>query len=507
MRNSCSLLLLALLISGCGNGVNEKASVVDMAAVERRDIIVSAEATGVVEPIQIVEIKSKASGEVIKVAVETGEVVEKGDLLVQVDTRDLKNAVDQALADLDVAKTSLTVATSQRERSDRLLKSGLISDEQHEGALLSHSQAKAQLIKAETSLELARERLADATVRAPSPGTILQKNVEEGTIISSATSQVSGGTLILTMADLSTVQVRTLVDETDIGRIESGLRATITVEAYRDRDFTGAVLKVEPLAVVEQSVTMFPVLTQIPNEEGLLKPGMNADVEVHIDRKLDVVAVPLEAVRSVREMAILAPLVGLTSDDVTAVMESMRGGGPGDAGPGGDGAHGGPGRGGMGTGEANEDSAAGAGMGQSAAREGSHAGAPGGESAGRPVGSGRGGSGSGAMGGGRPSGATRGGPGGGMMRGAHGAPGSSGFGDRGAGGMSVGIAFVKVNGAFQPRVVRTGVSDWDFKEVLEGLETGETVALLPSAQLYMENEQMMERFRSRSSVVGSSRNR
>ena len=322
-------LILAAFLAGCGNGAEENGKIVDVSAAEHRDIIVAAEATGVVEPIQIVEIKSKASGEVLTMAVETGQVVEKGDLLVQVDTRDLRNAVEQAQADLEVAEASLTVATAQKERSDRLLGRGMISEQQNEDALLDFSTSKAQLVKARNNLTLAKERLYDATVKAPSAGTVLEKNVEEGNIISSATSQVSGGTVLLTMADLSSVQVRTLVDETDIGRIEPGLRASITVEAYRDQDFTGTVLKVEPLAVVEQSVTMFPVLTQITNEKGLLKPGMNADVEIHIDQRLDVLAVPLDAVRSPQEMAILAPLVGLTSEEVMSTVSvppaSVRG--------------------------------------------------------------------------------------------------------------------------------------------------------------------------------------
>lgn len=499
-------LFLAILLAGCGNGTQSKDKIVDLSAAERRDIVVSAEATGVIEPIQIVEIKSKASGEVIKMAVETGQVVEKGDLLVQVDTRDLKNAVEQAQADLEVAEASLTVSTAQKERSDRLLAAGMISDQQHEDTLLDYATSRAQLVKAKTSLELAKERLYDATVRAPSGGTILQKNVEEGNIISSATSQISEGTLLLTMADLSSVQVRTLVDETDIGRIEPGLRATITVEAFRDHDFTGTVLKVEPLAVVEQNVTMFPVLAQIPNEEGLLKPGMNADVEIHIDRRPDVLAVPLEAVRSAREMAILAPLVGLTSEDVMSAMESVRD--RGGVGPGAQGA-GGREQGGPEAGKPGERPA-GAGPGARGGSEGSSSegrGSPGGS----PSGS-RGGRGAAAGGAGGSGGHPGAMPGrAGMMRegGAMGRGGQGAFGSMGGRGgrLPVGIAFVKAGNGFEPRIVRTGASDWDYVEVLGGLEEGEEVALLPSAQLYMENEQMMERFRSRSSVVGSSRNR
>ena len=484
--------LLALALSGCGQGSRNGGTVVDMAAVEQRDIIVAAEATGVVEPIQVIEIKSKASGEVIKMAVETGQVVRKGDLLVQVDPRDLANALEQAKADLEVAEASLKVATAQKERSDRLLASGMISDQQHEEAVLGYATSQAQLIKATTNLDLAKERLDDCTVRAPSAGTILEKNVEEGQIISSATSMVTGGTVLLRMADLSAVQVRTLVDETDIGSIKPGLPASMTVEAYRDREFVGTVLKVEPVAVVEQNVTMFPVLTQIPNDEGLLKPGMNADVEIEIERRPNVMAVPVEAVRSVREMSILAPLVGLEAEDVMAAMEEMKGQRPGAPGQGGD-QPGGPqetGRPASGPQQMERPPGGEAGQGPAAQRPGgtaSQGGPPGGQD------SRRGGPGEGSP----PSGMAQGGPPRGL-----GAWGPQAAAGGTSGGPKMGLAFVKENGRFSPRLVRTGATDWEYVEVIGGLREGEEVAVLPSAQLYMQREEMMERFRSRSSVVG-----
>ncbi len=494
MKSSVTIActLAAALLSGCGNGSDEKASVVDLGTVERRDIVVTAEATGVVEPIQIVDIKSKASGEILRMAVETGQVVQKGDLLVQVDTEDLTNNLEQAKADLEVAQASLTVAQAQKERSDQLLANGLVSEEEHEQAQLGYATARAQLVKANTSLTLAKERYDDATVRAPSAGTILEKNVEVGTIISSATSQVSGGTILLKMADLSNVQVRTLVDETDIGKIKPGQRASLTVEAYRDHEFEGTVLKIEPLAVVEQNVTMFAVLTRIPNEEGLLRPGMNADVEIHIARKDNVLSVPVEAVRTVREMAVLSPLVGLTSEDVTSLGESMAGGAgrPGEARPG-EASAAGLGHSGAGAAAAGDSARAAAGMRQESRPGGASGMTRGGPGTGRPSG--------GPPGGGRSGQAPGSFAGGGFNRG--------GAGGQGGGRPSVGIAFVKKGGKFEPRVVATGISDWSYTEVLRGLEEGDEVALLPSAELYMERQQMMERFRSRSSVVGSSRSR
>jgi HlyD family secretion protein len=111
------------------------------------------------------------------------------------------------------------------------------------------------------------------------------------------------------------------VDETDIGKVQPGQQARVTVEAYPGQGFTGTVLKVEPQAVVEQNVTMFPVLVRLANPEGLLKPGMNADVSMVTDRREDAVSVPTGAVTTVREAGTAAAALGL---DAAAVRASLR---------------------------------------------------------------------------------------------------------------------------------------------------------------------------------------
>ena len=122
--------------------------------------------------------------------------------------------------------------------------------------------------------------------------------------------------MLLQMADLNLVQVRTLVDETDIGKIQPGLPATVLVAAFPNRPFDGTVLKVEPQAVTQQNVTMFPVLIRIENRELLLKPGMNAEVEIHIGRRDGVLAVPNAALRTRADVSSAAQVLGLTMEQV-----------------------------------------------------------------------------------------------------------------------------------------------------------------------------------------------
>jgi HlyD family secretion protein len=147
------------------------------AAIERRDIVVDASATGAVEPINVVEVKSKASGQITQMPVETGSMVKPGDLIVQLDTRDVKNQYDQSLADVRAAEAKLQVSEAQKKRSDDLFAARIITAQEHETAALDYANSQAQVVRARTNLDLAQQRLEDATVRAPITGTVIEKTV------------------------------------------------------------------------------------------------------------------------------------------------------------------------------------------------------------------------------------------------------------------------------------------------------------------------------------------
>ena len=288
--------------------------------VARRDITVAAEAAGTVEPILVVDVKSRASGTILSLRAETGDVVRQGDTLVLVDRRDPTNTLNQAQADLAVAQAQLANAESQKRRTDLMFQQQLVSEQEYEAANLTYANARAQLVRAETQVQTARDALDDTNVRAPINGVVITKNVEVGNVIASATRDVSGGVVLLRMADLNEVQVRTLVDETDIGKIQPGMRAQITVDAYPNRPFTGTVLKIEPQSTTSQNVTMFPVLIRISNEQGLLRPGMNAEVEVQVAQRANVIAIPNAALRTQRDVGSAAQVLGLSPDEVQQTL-------------------------------------------------------------------------------------------------------------------------------------------------------------------------------------------
>ena len=468
--------------------------VIETAAVDRQDITVTVEANGSIEPINVIEVKSKASGQIMKMPVDVGSNVTPNQLLVQIDQRDVKNQFDQAQASLRAAQVSNEVALAQRKRSDQLASEGVITATEHETATLAYESARSALVRARTDLDIARQKLEDATVRAPSAGTIIEKPVSVGTVISSATSSVSGGTTLLKMADLKQIRLRSLVNETDIGNVRPGQQATVVVDAYPDRQFRGSVEKIEPVATVDQSVTQFPVLISIANEDKLLMPGMNGEVTILVEEQDDVLAVPIDAIRTTREAAEAGQALGLKPDDIRNDIRKQAQTRMAAAGGGG-------------AGVAADPAAAGAGRGTAMAQPGGADSARGAWRRGRgdstPAGGGgRGWGGRGGRGGfgRRDSAFARGGSNGGGGSGSSRGGGGGGFGGGGGGGgrgRQMRVAFVKQGDTYVPRVVRIGVSNYDYAQVLSGLQEGEQVALLSAATLQMQREQSMQNIRQR----------
>ena len=309
----------------CSRNKNDTLTI-PLQLVTRQTIVVQAEATGVVEPINVIEVKAKSSGQIVAMPVETGSFVKPNDLLVQLDTRDTKNAYAQAKADLDAANVNLAVSKQAKDRADQLYKERIITAVEHEQAQVEYANAYATVLRNRAALDIRLQNLQEATVRAPVAGTVIEKDVALGQVIASGTGTFGGGTTILKMADLTKVRVRALVNETDIGKVKPGQTGTVTVDAFPDRPFVGTVEKIEPQATIQQSVTMFPVLISIDNTSRLLMPGMNGEVSIEVERRDNVLAVPNDAVRSPNEVASVAPLLGLDPDSVRAMLREQGGG-------------------------------------------------------------------------------------------------------------------------------------------------------------------------------------
>jgi HlyD family secretion protein len=312
-------LAVVLLVAGCeARGPEPVASQYETAAAERRTLLLLVEAAGVIEPVRTVEIKSKASGEVLELGADTGDTVAAGALLARIDPRTPRNRYDQAVAQSNAAKATLANARSQLERGQKLRENKWINPADYDLLVLGAATAEAEVVGAKVAVENARIALDDTEVRAPEGGTILAKRVERGQVISSPTQDVGGGTLLMTMADLGQVRVRTRVDETDIGKLVPGMEARISVASYPGQRFTGTIEKIEPQATVEQNVTLFPVLISLPNEDRLLRPGMNVEARFEVARTDAALTVPVTALRTERDVATTAGLIGLEEANLRA---------------------------------------------------------------------------------------------------------------------------------------------------------------------------------------------
>ncbi len=302
MVAAASIILVLVSIQGCGNGGHDSEGGPEFKKipVKRGVFQISVSANGEVKPIDRVEMKSKASGMIMELPIEEGDFVRKGDLIARLDQKDELAAVNQAQADVDIARAELKQATRSFDRREQLFKQNYISEEENDQIELGLAIARGKLIQAETVLDRASERLAEATVRAPIDGVILQKYVEEGQIIASGISNVSGGTAIADIADMSRVHIEAGIDEIDIGKIEVGQTATIVAEAYPGRSFDGLIARISPEAKIEQNVTLFDIITEVENHDGRLKSGMNTSVEIIIVRKEDALLVPSVAFQAVR---------------------------------------------------------------------------------------------------------------------------------------------------------------------------------------------------------------
>ena len=485
-------IVTVIAMAGCKKA--QTAQTYEAVPVERRNLVVSASASGAIEPPLTVDVKSKASGEIIGMNVQTGDEVKGDQMLATIDPRIPRNNLAQAQANLQVAQAQLGNAKAQLARSDTLFKAQAITQTEYDQARLDYANANASVIRAESDLENARDRMTDTKVRAPLAGTIIAKNVELGTVISSPSTDVGGGTIMFRMANLDTVQIRSLVDETDIAKVQAGLAATITVDAYPNRPFEGSVLKIEPQATVQQNVTMFNVLIRIPNPGHLLKPGMNTEVEIHVGRRDNALAIPNAALRTQRDVASAAQVLGLDPNDVQNQLAAARQ--PQQQAP------------------ANRDSAS---LGGGTARRDTTAAKPDSAKA--------------AAGGNTmttPDGRTIQLPPGVteaqirsafqkrmsgqdltpaeqnamaamrqmMMRAGGGGGQGGGASRRNGGEQSSYIVFTLKNGKPTPVQIRTGLTDLDYIEVLSGLTEQDTVLVLPSASLVNAQRDMQQRMRN-----------
>ena len=332
-------LALVLLIAGGLIAATTGSTKIDptkLAKVERHDLAKSVVATGKVQPITNVEIKSKASGIVKKLFVDAGDKIKKGQLLAELDKEEIQAQVEQGHASLAASQASLTGAQADYERAKvdaegpdvpllkrayeravGMAKEGVVSasaledaQKNYELALNKQNVAKAQLTVlkariAQSQAQVARdqatlrqleEQLSYTDIIDPIDGVLLSRDVEIGDAVSSILVLGSSATLVMTLGDTSEVYVKGKVDESDIGKVYLGQPARIKVESFKDKTFEGKVTKISPLGVEKDNVTTFEVRVSINNPGGELKAAMTANAEIILEEHKNVLQIPEGAI-------------------------------------------------------------------------------------------------------------------------------------------------------------------------------------------------------------------
>jgi HlyD family secretion protein len=318
------------------NGASSGVDAAKVAVAERGTMVRSVVATGKIEPITKVEIKSKANGIIKALHVDVDSVVNANDVLVELDREQLEATLRGAEANLQAARASLEGAQAALkkntveaegpdvefarrayERAKMLFAERLIAqsalDDAHSAVDLAENrmraaqsqlavseakvtEARAQVAQAKAAADRDAEDLANATIRAPIRATVLSRDVEIGSPVSSILNLGANATLVMTLGDIDKVFVRGKVDEADIGRVRLNQPARIRVETFKERVFNGHVTQISPLGVEKDNVTSFEVRVSIDNPGKELKANMTANAEIVLEEHANALLIPEAAI-------------------------------------------------------------------------------------------------------------------------------------------------------------------------------------------------------------------
>ena len=327
-------VVLGMAVAARGNGIKLEPS--QLGKAERGDIARSVVATGKVQPITKVEVKSKASGIVTRLDTDINAVVKQGQVLAQLDQVEILAQVNAQKAQLNAAESNARAAAAAiqydkvsaeapdlpmykhtYDRAQQMAKDGVVSQQALDDAQQKYlfaantrdkalaqisvdtsrlQQAQAQVAQSRASLNQLEEQLSYTTITSPMDGVILSRDVEKGDAVSSILVLGSTATLVMTIGDIHQVYVQGKVDESDIGKVYMGQPARIKVESFKDKTFLGKVTRIAPLGVEKDNVTTFEVRVSIDNPGGELKANMTANAEVLLEEHKNVLTVPEQAV-------------------------------------------------------------------------------------------------------------------------------------------------------------------------------------------------------------------
>jgi len=305
MKKPVVLAIAAAALAGGGwwlvsSGLLSKASATTagdrfIARAEKRDIDFSVEVSGDVTPANQLEVKSEVSGKIKALHVEVGDEVKSGELLAEIDDRDLMTEKQSIITEIDGAKLEVDKDRRNFERAKELHDSKLISQEQYDNLSSEYDLAQNSLVRAERKLAILEEKLSKTKVTSPMDGTVLTRPVLQGQVVIAAAS-VNSGTTLMTIANLSDLLVETHVNQIDVAKLKQDQEVKLRAESLKDSDMTGRIRLIAPVATVKNNIKGFQVQAMIENPNPRLRPGMSVNLTVPIDRADDAISVPISAV-------------------------------------------------------------------------------------------------------------------------------------------------------------------------------------------------------------------
>jgi HlyD family secretion protein len=276
-------------------------------AVSQGNISATVNATGTLSAVTTVQVGSQVSGIIAKLYADFNSQVKQGQLLAELDPTPFLQQVEQRQA--DVTKSRIDVANTQLNynRQKRLGADGLVAQSEVDSAKAAYDASRAQLAQTQATMKQAQTNLNYTKIFSPIDGQVVARQYDIGQTVAAS---FSAPTLFTIAKDLTKMQVQADVDQSDIGQIKAGEPVQFTVDAYPEQQFRGQISQVRLNATVTQNVITYPVIIEVPNPEGKLRPSMTANVTIQVDTVRDALRVPNSALRFRPETAPGQPAAG-----------------------------------------------------------------------------------------------------------------------------------------------------------------------------------------------------
>jgi RND family efflux transporter MFP subunit len=309
MKKFFKLLLYVAVLGGAGwyanskqwfgliaaKGEQSQSAESPTARVELRNIDFSVQVSGDVSPVSKLDVKAEVGGKVKEIHVLAGDSVKQGQLLVEIDDRDILTEKESAMTEIAGAELQMEKARRNNERGQELFAQKLISQEAFDNLATEHELAKNSLDRAKRKVQIVDDKLSKTKVTAPNDGTVLEVPVTEGQVIIPAAS-VNNGTTLMTIANLDRLLVESHVNQVDVAKLRPKQRVKLRAESIKDGDMEAEIFFIAPIATIKSSVKGFAVQALIDKPSSALRPGMTVSLSVPIDHASDAVSVPVSAV-------------------------------------------------------------------------------------------------------------------------------------------------------------------------------------------------------------------